>query len=236
MSKRQSPNQAQPVVQRVRMRYSKTGRMRFGSARDFQRALERAVRRAAVPVAMSGGFNPHPRISYANAVPTGDSSLAEYVEIGLAVPMPPDRLADLINDGLPDGFRIVAAIESPGGGLADRLEASRWRIELPGRTREDIVAAVDRMLADAPVTVPRMTKSGTREIAVSDNWVGFEAEDAVLIATVRTATPTVRPDDVVRALHVGPAGACIRESQGPLLDGTVADPFDARIAKPAPPA
>ncbi len=227
MSKRQSPNQAQPVVQRVRMRYSKTGRMRFGSARDFQRALERAVRRAAVPVAMSGGFNPHPRISYANAVPTGDSSLAEYVEIGLAVAMTPDRLAEVINDGLPDGFRIVAAIESPGGGLADRLEASRWRIELPGRTQASIAAAVEHMLTNAPVTVPRMTKSGTRDIAVSDNWVGFEAHDGILLATVRTATPTVRPDDVVRALRLGPAGLCTRESQGPLLDGAVADPFGA---------
>lgn len=227
MSRRQSPNETQPIVSRVRMRYSKTGRMRFGSARDFQRALERALRRASVPVAMSGGFNPHPRISYANAVPTGTSSLAEYVEIGLAEPMPPEQLADIVNDGLPDGFHIEAAAESPGGGLADRLEASRWRIELPGVSAQQMDEAVADLLARAPVTVPRMLKSGVREIAVTDNWVTHRSADETLTVTVRAATPTVRPDDVVRALALGTPGLCVREQQGPLVDGAVIDLMSA---------
>lgn len=225
MSKRQSPNEAQPVVQRVRMRYSKTGRMRFGSARDFQRAIERAVRRAAVPVAMSGGFNPHPRISYANAVPTGAASLAEYVEIGLAEPMDAARLGAIINDGLPDGFHIEAAVTSPGGAVSDLLEAGRWRIELPDVPAANIEAAVADMLARAPVTVPRMTKSGTRDIAVTDNWVSHEAHDGALTVTVRAATPTVRPDDIVRALGLGAPGLCTREWQGPVQGDSLGDPL-----------
>ena len=57
------------------------GRLRFASHRDFQRALERALRRARVPMAYSAGFHPHPKVSYANAAPTGVASEAEYVEI-----------------------------------------------------------------------------------------------------------------------------------------------------------
>lgn len=227
MSKRQSPNEAQPVVQRVRMRYSKTGRMRFGSARDFQRAIERAVRRAGIPVAMSGGFNPHPRISYANAVPTGTASLAEYVEIGLAQPMDPQEVRDIINDGLPEGFHIEAAVTSPGGAVADLLEAGRWRIELPGTTATAIDSAVADMLARAPVTVPRMTKSGVRDIAVSDNWVGHVAQEETLLVTVRAATPTVRPDDICAALGLGTPGLCTREWQGPLAGAELGDPLTA---------
>ena len=49
-----------PVVQRLRIRYAKRGRLRFSSHRDFQRALERALRRAAVPMAYSAGFQPAP--------------------------------------------------------------------------------------------------------------------------------------------------------------------------------
>lgn len=227
MSKRQSPNEAQPVVQRIRMRYSKTGRMRFGSARDFQRAIERAVRRAAVPIAMSGGFNPHPRISYANAVPTGTASLAEYVEIGLAEPMDPEQLRATINDGLPEGFHIEAAITSPGGAVADLLEAGRWRIELPGVSAIAMDTAVADMLARAPVTVPRMTKSGIRDIAVTDNWVAHEAADGVLSVTIRAATPTVRPDDICAALGLGTPGLCTREWQGPLTGDRLGDPLTA---------
>ena len=66
------------------MRYAKRGRLRFTSHRDFSRAFERAVFRARVPMAYSSGFNPHPRISYAGAAPTGSASEAEYLEIALA--------------------------------------------------------------------------------------------------------------------------------------------------------
>jgi len=68
-----------PVVQRVRLRYAKRVRMWFASHRDFARAFERALRRAAVPMAYSAGFTPHPKVSYVGAAPTGVASEAEYL-------------------------------------------------------------------------------------------------------------------------------------------------------------
>ena len=50
-----------PTVQRLRIRYAKRGRLRFTSHRDFQRALERALRRAEVPMAYSAGLQPAPQ-------------------------------------------------------------------------------------------------------------------------------------------------------------------------------
>ena len=79
-----------PVVQKLRLRYAKRGRMRFTSVRDFQRALERAVRKAELPIGFSAGFHPHPKISYANAAPSGAASEAEYAEIGLTARCDPD--------------------------------------------------------------------------------------------------------------------------------------------------
>src|SRR5881227_4074775 len=93
-----------PAVQRLRIRYAKRGRLRFSSHRDFQRAFERAIRRAGVPMAYSAGFNPHPKISYAGAAPTGAASEAEYVEIGLAQQVEPDRLAAALDEALPQGL------------------------------------------------------------------------------------------------------------------------------------
>ena len=84
MSPKAQPEQQAPPVQRLRIRYAKRGRLRFTSHRDFSRAFERAVFRARLPMAYSSGFNPHPRISYAGAAPTGSASEAVYAEIGLA--------------------------------------------------------------------------------------------------------------------------------------------------------
>jgi hypothetical protein len=99
-----------PVVQKIRMRYEKLGRMKFSSHRDFQRALERAIRRSKIPIAYSAGFSPHPKISYANAAPTGCASLAEYIEIGLTEPVDPELVKNLINEALGDGLSIKDAV------------------------------------------------------------------------------------------------------------------------------
>src|SRR5205807_8702826 len=72
-----------PVTQRLFVRYAKRNRMRFASHRDIARAVERGVRRAGLPIALSAGFTPHPRISYAGAAPTGTASEAEYLELSL---------------------------------------------------------------------------------------------------------------------------------------------------------
>src|SRR5512132_4687121 len=84
---RTQPEQHAPPVQWLRLRYAKRGRLRFTSHRDFARAFERALRRAAVPMAYSAGFSPHPKVSYVGAAPTGVASEAEYLEIGLAAPV-----------------------------------------------------------------------------------------------------------------------------------------------------
>ena len=126
-----------PVVQRLRLRYAKRGRLRFSSTRDFQRALERALRRADVPMAFSAGFHPHPRISYANAAPTGTASEAEYVELGVSERVDPEAVRVALDDALPAGLDILEVVEAGPGSLADRLEASDWvHRRTPGGPRD----------------------------------------------------------------------------------------------------
>ena len=120
-------------MQRIRIRYAKRGPLRFTSHRDFARAFERALRRAGVPIAYSQGFTPHPKISYASAAPTGVASEAEYLEIGLQAPVDPDAAAGRAGRGaLARPGRARGGGGRAAGSLADRIDASRWRIELPG--------------------------------------------------------------------------------------------------------
>ena len=96
-----------PVVQKVRIHYTKRGRLRFSSHRDFQRSFERALRRGNVPIAFSAGFSPHPKVSYANAAPTGVASQAEYLEVGLAKRCDGIALAKVRDESWPVGFDVV---------------------------------------------------------------------------------------------------------------------------------
>jgi radical SAM-linked protein len=233
---RAQPQQQPPPVQKLRIRYAKRGRLRFTSHRDFSRAFERAVVRAALPMAYSSGFNPHPRISYAGASPTGAASEAEYLEIGLARVLDPNAVLRALDDSLPDGLDVLAVTESAGGGLADRLEASHWRIELAASVA-DVEPAIAEFLARTSVAVQRMTKKGLREFdaraAVLSLAVSAVAGGSEIDLVVRHTEPAVRPDDVVAGLRVvsdvgfDSAALVTRLAQGPwdAARSEIADPF-----------
>jgi len=235
----EQPEQQAPPVQRLRIRYAKRGRLRFTSHRDFSRAFERAVFRARVPMAYSSGFNPHPRISYAGAAPTGSASEAEYLEIGLAEVVDPDLVRARLEESLPDGLDVVEVVESAGGSLADRLQASHWLIDLDAAP-EDAERAVAAFLAAEGVPVERMTKKGLRRFDCRAAVVALAAEEAPaggpparLSLVLRHVEPAVRPDDVLAGLAaVGglvPTGAPLltRLAQGPLdeASGQIGDPL-----------
>jgi radical SAM-linked protein len=237
-----------PVVQRIRIRYAKRGRLRFTSHRDFARAFERALRRAEVPMAYSAGFTPHPKISYVGASPTGVASEAEYLEIGLAREVEVEQLRAALDTALPDGLDIVEAVLAGPGSLAERMAASDWRIELPGIPVERAQDALDAFLARDEVAVERMTKNGRRMIDVRAAVVtaevsgagsdGGDPSRAILDVVVRQVTPTVRPDDVVAALGIvaglAPAAPplAVRRAQGPLdARNAIGDPLAADRAR-----
>ncbi|MFJ9863562.1 TIGR03936 family radical SAM-associated protein [Streptomyces sp. NPDC101165] len=214
-------------MQRIRLRYTKRGRLRFTSHRDFQRAFERALRRAEVPMAYSAGFTPHPKVSYANAAPTGTGSEAEYLEIALTASRDPETLRDLLDESLPTGLDIVDAVEARTSGLADRLTASVWELRLDGVDPVDAQRAVEAFTEADTVEVQRMTKNGVRTFDARPAVVHLETHSstpdarigstgaadaahlagpsdqpcAILRLVVRHVTPAVRPDDVLSGLR-----------------------------------
>jgi radical SAM-linked protein len=205
-------------VQRLRIRYAKRGRLRFTSHRDVARMLERALRRAEIPMAFSAGFSPHPKMSYAGAAPTGVASEAEYLEIALAERREPAQVRDALDAALPDGIDIVEVVEAIAGdgpSLAERIEASHWQIRLPGVSPAQARRATEALLACTEAPVERPTKDGFRvvdaraaieSLRVTEGAPGpAEAPDpgqcATLDLVVRHLTPAVRPDDVLTALR-----------------------------------
>lgn len=248
----EQPVQQPPPAQRLRVRYAKRGRLRFTSHRDFGRSLERAIQRAAIPVAYTSGFSPHPRIAYANAAPTGSASEAEYLELALREPCRPGAVRSALDASLPAGLDVLEVVVATPGSLADRLEGSRWRIELPGVEYADAAAAVAEFRSAEQVEVQRMTKRGLRTFDCRRVVVALDVYDAagaeapwpaadsgaqgkcaILEVVVRHDTPAVRPDDILTGLRelagltppVPPMQT--RLAQGPVdpVTGDVGDPL-----------
>ncbi|GAA1607059.1 radical SAM-linked protein [Actinoplanes couchii] len=202
-----------------------------------------------MPIAFSQGFSPHPKISYASAAPTGVGSEAEYLEIGLQREVDPAELKVALDAALSPGLDVLEAVlaEPGGGSLADRIDASHWRLELPGVEPAVAAEAVAAFLAAPEVLVERMTKQGRRSFdaraavfrcAMTDEpdlpSGAVAVPCAIIDLVVRQVIPAVRPDDVLSGLRVV-AGLeppvpprVTRLAQGTLTaQGEIVDPLDA---------
>ncbi|HEY2766541.1 MAG TPA: TIGR03936 family radical SAM-associated protein [Pseudonocardiaceae bacterium] len=240
------PNPSAAPVCKVRLRYAKRGKLRFTSHRDVARAFERALRRAGLPIAYSQGYNPHPKVSWVGAASTGTASEAEYMEIQLVASADPEVVRAELDAALPTGLAVLEGVLAGPGGLAERIEASQWRIEIPGVSADHLRHAVTALLAAPEVLVERVAKNGRCRIDARAAIVALEVEPnpvcppgpdhllgcGILTSVVRQASPAVRPDDVLSALGVVaglrplvPARAT-RMAQGRLDDdGVLVDPL-----------
>ena len=92
--------------QRIRVRFSKEGEMRLVSHLDLVRLFDRAIRRAKLPIAFTGGYHPGPRISIANALSLGMSSSGEIVDFDFTKTLDLEEFRDRLSEQLPKGITI----------------------------------------------------------------------------------------------------------------------------------
>ncbi|MBW8767661.1 MAG: DUF2344 domain-containing protein, partial [Geodermatophilales bacterium] len=150
----------------------------------------------------------------------------------------PEAVRAALDAALPAEVAVLDCVEAGEGtgSLADRIDASVWRVELPGVPPADLRPAVAEFLGRDVVTVAKRTKNGLKDVDARASVVSASAAEeagcAILHMVVRQVTPAVRPDDVLAALAAVadlrpplPPRA-VREAQGRLDGtGTVADPL-----------
>ena len=129
-----------PAVQRLRVRYAKRGRLRFASARDFQRAFERALRRAAVPMAYSAGFTPHPSLLRGRGADRGGERGGVPRDRGHAAAATRSGCARRWTPSLPAGLDVLEVVEARDGQAGRPAGGLVWECDLPGMSTPDAEA------------------------------------------------------------------------------------------------
>ena len=86
--------------------FSKTGLMRYISHLDLMRLFMRAMRRAELPLKMTEGFSPHPKLSLKRALKLGIESEHEEASIVLRFPVTPEEFKDRLQKKLPEGIQL----------------------------------------------------------------------------------------------------------------------------------
>lgn len=157
------------LVKNVRIiaAFQKDKNISYISHLDVQRTLQRAFRRADLPLAYTNGFNPHPKLSFATALATGFSSSEEWIDVELEKSICPEDFVNQVNLSLPDGLLFTKAFEvdSSLDSLSKMLCSARYSISISWEQdvqEKEIASALERIMSSEVVVVLKKTKSGTK--------------------------------------------------------------------------
>jgi radical SAM-linked protein len=146
-------------VHRMRIKFSKTARLRYLSHLDLMTLFQRALARTKVPIAFSQGFNPHPKIAFGPAIPVGLESTSEYLDVETSAL---DLLATTkeLNSSLPDGLRILEShiIPPKAPSLSASISRYRYEIEVPRTHANGLQERLISFLSRTSVIVSREGK------------------------------------------------------------------------------
>ena len=145
---------------KLRLQITKEPGIRFISHLEYQRSIEKALRRAGTPVAYSEGFNPHMRFSLASALSVGVTSSCEFVEIKLQEERPLEELVEPIRRALPMGIHIVKAdlADDKTPKLMAVAQGARYEVLVP--CSEDPAAGLAAFAAAETVPYTKTHKKG----------------------------------------------------------------------------
>ena len=122
------------LVFTLRLEFSKTDPLGLLSHRELMTAIERAARRAGLPLMYSQGFHPAPKLSFGPPLGVGVKGTREYLDLCLFRHVPPDEAAALLNGKLPRGIRVNGACALAGKEKVPSLQnfISRYVYEIIG--------------------------------------------------------------------------------------------------------
>jgi radical SAM-linked protein len=184
---------------RYRIRWGKSGKLRFLSHHDIATVLERSLRRAALPISYSKGFSAHPKIAFGSGLPVGYGSDVELLDLELDVDVPPQELCARLRRSLPSGLDVHGAtrLTAKGPSLGESIVAADYEVLCD---EPWVRGALRRFLALDGYDFARPYKGQMR---VDDLRVGvlgassFEGGFTIRCALKPRAT---RPGDVISAL------------------------------------
>jgi radical SAM-linked protein len=211
------------AVQRLRVTFSQTGALRYVGHLDVVRTWERGLRRADVPLAYSGGFNPGPRLYFASGLPLGATGRAEIVDVLLTEAMAPGAFLDAISPHMPPGLILVAAKEAPlkTPALQGELRASVWQVDVQSDEAPAALALrIAALLAQETIAARKRRKGrladyDLRPLILNLSHAGQPEPGWHRIAMTLRSEPsaTGRADAILAALGLGDAVARIERVQ-----------------------
>jgi radical SAM-linked protein len=182
-----------------RVRFTKTGKMRFLSHHDLMRLFERALRRTGLPLRMTEGYNPHPVIAFPTALGLGIESLDEILEFELSSWTAPRQIEKALGEQLPEGMTVRSA-EAFDRKQRSYVQYVEYEASCAGQT-EGLSGRIQAFLALKECPVERVSDKGSKTVEIRQYVMALDVDGETVYLRVRiTDQGTAKPEEVLRSI------------------------------------
>lgn len=178
--------------------------MKFIGHLDIMRYFQKAMRRAEIPIAFTGGYSPHMIMSFANPLGVGVTSDGEYFDIELTEPIASDQAVKQLNDAMVEGMEIVSFVEIPDNkketGMSIVAAADYLSKVKSGSFPADWKERAQGFLSQEEIKVWKATKKSEKEVDIKPMIYRFEVRDDCIYMQVATGSvENLKPGLVMEA-------------------------------------
>lgn len=193
-------------MDKIRLRFKKTGRAIYISHLDLMHTMQRGFSRAGYELKYSEGFNPHPIISIILPLSVGCSSVCELMDFRLKQECRLDRLPVELTAVMPEGIEAIEAYEPLRKAAELKWLAIEGIFEYDNRSAADMAPELIKFFAQDEIIVPKKTKRGMGEFDVKSaiKEIAFNADgnNVKVNAVISAQEPTLNPELLTEALRL----------------------------------
>lgn len=156
---------------KIRMKFSKEGRIKFVGHLDLLRLFQRAAKSAQIPAAYSQGFNPHSLLYFAQALSVGITSEGEYIDIHLDRDVEPEWVKNQMNGVLPEGLKIqnVYILLEESKTCMALVDGSSYTIIVDKDSAgDDFIEQANKFYNQEEIPVTRISKKKAKTINIKE--------------------------------------------------------------------
>jgi radical SAM-linked protein len=189
-------------VHRLRVEFCKLGDNRFISHLDLCTTLNRALRRADLPVAYTEGFSPRPRTAFGPPLPLFVEGERELADFELAQPVEPADVVARMNAVLPEGIRLASGVWVPPRtpSITAAIREASYRVTAREGSWEPDAAGVAALLARDSIVIQKESKGAKREVDIRPAILSLSAGGGLTAQLAASPSLTLNVFDLLRAL------------------------------------
>lgn len=191
---------------KVRIKFTKEGPMKFVGHLDTMRYFQKAIRRAELPIAFSGGYSPHMIMSFAAPLGVGVTSTGEYFDMELTTTLPTDEISQRLNSQMVEGIHVLSARQVEDGKASKAMSlvaAADYLVEFrPGKAPADgWQTKINEFLKQPEILVTKETKKGEKQVDIRPfiYKMNLQDNDFIFLSLASASANYTKPDAVIAA-------------------------------------